>query len=764
MTPPASAQPPSRLDTPAIQAQPGFKLGELIENVVVYWPVAVLVALATLAGASVYALRQQPVYTADALIRVGGKQPGSAVTSLGSAGQMLSPEGASMQTELELLYSRNVVGRALETLRANTEVSVMNRYPVVGIWLSTKLQRGPDGLVDPPFGLDGYAWGGEELLIENFEVSDQWIGRPLQLTVSEPGRWDLRAQAGGEVLLSGEMGTEVSTAEDDLRLKVNRMRGRPGTTFRLVRYDPVERAAQFAGRINARESNRGSSMIRISLEDGSPREAQRIVNALAEAYVQQNIEQRSEEAQKSLSFLQERLPELKAQADEAESDLIEFRKNEKTLDITAEISGNMEKAVELAKNRLLAEDKRLELSSRFKSDHPVMQTLERQISKLGIEEASLNRSFEALPAVLQKQIQLQRNLELRNQLYNSMLNNAQQIQIAKAGTVGSVAIIDRAVLPQYPTRPNRPRIVAMGGLLGLLLGLAAAQAAAMLAGRVRDPKKLEQTTGLPTLAIVPNAPEQIDIEAANKVTNTPTLLSELHPNSPGVEALRSLRMATQFALAETKRGKVVLITSAVAAQGKSFISANLSFLLASTGRRTLLIDADVRRSTLSRFLKFQSQKGLSEILLGEARLQDVLLPNIYPNLTLLPSGKILKNPGEAFASADLATVINTLANNFDYIVIDSPPLLAVMDAAVLARTADLSAFVVRQGSVSHGEVDDALRVFARSGSQVSGIIFNGYAPSRVRYGYGYGRRYGYYRYGNAPTGLRSLFARKRTSY
>jgi tyrosine-protein kinase Etk/Wzc len=277
----------------------------------------------------------------------------------------------------------------------------------------------------------------------------------------------------------------------------------------------------------------------------------------------------------------------------------------------------------------------------------------------------------------------------------------------------------------------------------LFFGFLAAQIVGFTARMVRDPKKLESAVRVPTLGILPIAFEQ-DQSKATK--DNPYMLAYAAPTAVPVEALRSLRTAVLFALSETPRNKVVLITSAVPGQGKSFIAANLSYLFATGGKRVLLIDADVRRSTIGRYVKEpRPVVGLSAVLQDGHDADALILRNVYPQLDVLPAGQHVKNPGDLFSRSALADLVNLYSGQYDLVLIDSPPILPVNDAANMASMADITLFVARQNLVTLAEVEESLVLLQRAGKKADGLVFNGFVPSRLRYGYGY--KYSYYRYG-----------------
>jgi len=198
----------------------------------------------------------------------------------------------------------------------------------------------------------------------------------------------------------------------------------------------------------------------------------------------------------------------------------------------------------------------------------------------------------------------------------------------------------------------------------------------------------------------------------------------------------------------------------VPSQGKSFISANLAYLFAAMGKKVLLIEADVRRASLKRYVDFNSEDpGLSSVLRDGMDAQAVILKDVYENLDFLPAGPRVKNPGDMLSNDKMQELIHNCAEQYDYVVIDSPPLLPVHDARALAKAADLTVFVVRQDMTSISEVREAIDICGKSGSKIDGLIFNAFIPSRIRYGYGYG-----YHYYKGYKGKYSKYAYRRYGY
>lgn len=756
---------------PQIQEEGGgFSIADILENIFFFrWYFLGCFAVVT-SLAILYALFSSPIYVADTLIQVEEKK-GSQLGALSQVAKALDVQQSPVLGEIEIIRSRTVIGQAVESLKANITVEVANRFPVIGTWLARIMDKDADGLVKAPWSGSTLAWGGEELRIGKLVMPTKDYGQAFFLKMGPDRSWEF-LNDDDTVLIKGQ-GTEqeASSADGRFSLAIESFRARPGTVFRIKMYSSLSRISQILGILTAAETKRQSGIIKLTIEDRNPARAALMLNSIASAYVRQNVSRRSEEAEQSLQFLNQELPRLRAQLEISEQSLNVFRNEKKTIDIPGEIKELLTQATTLEKSRLELELKRKEYTIRFQPDYPLLKAANSQLEEVKVQTAALNKQISQLPQVQQDYIRKARDVEVNNQLYVSLLNNAQQLQIAKAGTVGNVAVVDPAVVPERPARPNKPLTVAIGALLGLLLGFVVCQALAFLTGIVRDPKKLEAAINLPILSILPLSLDQVDaLESAQTVkdggkvlewTGSPPayMLSKEKPTAIAVESLRSLRTSLLFALSEKPRGKVLLITSAVPSQGKSFISANLAYLFAAMGKKVLLIEADVRRSSLKRYIDFNPKDpGLSSILKEGATPESVILKSVYENMDFLPAGPRVQNPGDMLSTDRMQSLIHDSAELYDFVVIDSPPLLPVHDARSLANAADVTAFVVRQDMTSVSEVREAIDICDKSGNKIDGLIFNGFIPSRIRYGYGYGygyskaykgayRKYGYRRYG-----------------
>lgn len=737
------------IEDPVDNEESSFSVSEIFENILYYKKIFIAVVVIVFGITIVYALLATPIYKVDVLIQVEDKK-GSALSNALDATQGIDSQGSSVSGQMEIYKSRNVIGRAVESLFLNTTVQVTNRIPFFYGLIYRLLNKNQDGLAIPPIDGLNIAWGGEDLIFDSFIIPHQYLRKPLTLKVGESGHWDLYDEFENR-LATGKVGTNSVSSDGKWLVNIKLLKANPGTEFKLVQYSLLSRINQITPRLKTEESGKGSGLFRVYFEDPNPAFAQRLLNAVSQSYVDQNTERKEEEVEKTLKFLSRELPELSKKMDQAEGAFSDFRNQENTIDVPGEIQALMTRSSEIETQRLELEMKRSEMAQRYQPAHPYFKALNNQIAQLKAENASLEREISALPETQRKYVKYAKDAEISSKLYVNLLDMSQQLQITKAGTVGNVYIIDKAIIPEGPDKPNKMLIVAGGGLGAILLGGLVANLLGFILATLRDPKKLEETTGIRTFAVLPLSQEQREFD--DNDFSTPHLLAKEKPNSMLVEGLRSLRIAIQFGLMNKTNRKVILLTSAVPGQGKSFISANLAYTLCSNGKKVLLIDADIRKSGLRHYFDIHHKIGLTDYLEERATKEDAIVLNAINNLDIIPSGKSIKNPGDVFFGNQLNELVKWGSENYDYVIIDSPPVLPVNDAVMLSRFSDLVLFVVRQNLTSMSETNQSLENFDKIGAKPDGFVFNGYTPSLLTYGsaYGYGSygRYGRYgRYGS----------------
>jgi tyrosine-protein kinase Etk/Wzc len=710
-------------------AQEGFRLSpvDMLENLLDRKFLFLAICVACVALSIAYIVLSSPVYKADALIQVEERKS-SPLGSLSDVSKALDVQESPVAGELDILRSRSVMLQAMDATVAQAEVSVKNHVPLVGGFLSTILPREPNGLVDPLIQSPHYAWGGEHVVFRTFDVPDSHIGKKLELDFIGDGKWALK-DAEGRALLDGQVGTPA--AADGFKVDIGEIVALPGTQFTVRRVATQTRLEEIQKIFNAVETKRQSGVMQLSYENANPVFAARFVNAVAAAYLESNNKRRAADSERSLAFLNAQLPVVKARVQKAEQALNDYRNREGTIDVQGEAKNLLDESALVEKSRLEAKLNYQDLVQRWGQGQPQLVAAENKFRALDQKSAELQKRIARLPAMQQEYLRLARDVEVNNQLYVGLMNNAQQLQIAQAGAGANAALVDRALVPVKPERPRRAIVLLLGAAFGVVLGFVVTQLIPLLSGRIRDPKRLESMVGIQTLGVLPISPHQLE---ASDAKSPRFMLSHEQSDTPLVEAMDALAHSLKHKLDSKQGAKVVLVTSAVPGQGKSMLSANLAYLYAERGLKTLIIDADMRRSSLHRYLPVNREEGLSNVLQGKVdALKAISQP--YENLHAMPAGKHVRQVRNLLGFDRLHALIESMRDHYDMIVIDSPPVLPMADAAALSKVADATIFVARQGMVSYGEVTESVSRLNKVGTEVDGLVFNGFEPSPLRYGY-----------------------------
>ncbi|MEP6720834.1 MAG: polysaccharide biosynthesis tyrosine autokinase [Variovorax sp.] len=732
---------PSNAPAPAIVAEDEVELGHYFEALVAQKWLIAAIALVVLAIGVVYAALQRPVYESNLLIQVEDTE-GASKTFLAEATSAFDVKTPS-SAEMEIIRSRTVLGQAIDATKLDI-VAAPRYVPYVGGWLA----RRATGLSDPGFlGMPGYVSGTEQIVVANFNVPVRLEANTFTVVAKGGGQYALQHPALAQPL-TGTVGTplKADTRDGPIELTVAELAGKPGAEYSLTKLSRLSTIGSLQARLGLSEKGKQSGIINVSMEDNNPVQLARVLNAVGAQYVRQNVERKAAEAQKTLSFLDVQLPLYKRQLEQSEEVYNRYRNQKGTVAFTEEASLVLGTAVDRQTRLLDLQQRRRDLESRFTSNHPSVQTLDAQIAALQRDIGDVQTRIKSLPALQQEAVRMERDVKVNTELYQSLLNNAMQLRLVKEGKVGNVRVLDEAVVPEGPVKPNRRTIVAVAFALGLFLGIVVAFIRnALIEQRIKDPHEVESQTALPVFSTIPVSVAQTEI-AQRRLTGATgvRLLAIERPDDLAVESLRSLRTAMQFAMLEAPNNRV-MITGATPGVGKSFVTSNFAALMAAAGKRTLLIDADLRRGHLHQYLGLQRHGGLSELIAGSLTIQQTVHRQVVPNLDFLATGQLPPNPAELLTSDSFTSTLARLSEQYDMVVIDTPPVLVASDTAAIATHAGTVLLVARANLSSMGELKESTRRLALGGKAATGVLLNAMDAKRRAYG---GYKYGRYRYTN----------------
>jgi tyrosine-protein kinase Etk/Wzc len=708
----------------------GVSLAEYVDVLVEgRWLIGAIAAVAVVLGAG-YAFVATPVYRSDVLVQVEQKKGG-----LGGLDDLsgLFGESSPAETEIEILRSRSLVGQVVDELKLDL-VAEPRRFPLFGNALAKRhAEEEPAGAF---LGLGSFGWGGERISVQRLELSPRWEDSedPFVLVAGEGGAYAVRA--GDQELVAGQVGKAAEG--NGVALFVSELRARPGTEFAIAKLSRDEVVAEFQRDLRIAEKGKKTGVLQLALEGPDRARIAAVLDALSQAYLRQNVERKSAEAEKTLAFLETQLPELKSNLDAAEAELETYRTHKGGLDVSIETEAAVKRSVEIEKAVSELQVESADLRQRFTQSHPMVVALIGKLAKLQSERTLMEERMRKLPEAELESARRMRDVKVANELYLTLLNKAQELKVIKSGTIGTVRILDAAILPAKPVKPKKPTILALSLFLGLALGVAAAFGRRALDRGVEDPDLVERTIGVPVYASVPHSGVQNGRTRKRSHGERIPILAAADPGELAIESLRSLRTSLQFSLLEAKN-QIVTIGGPAPGVGKSFVAANLGHLLAESGKRVLVVDGDMRRGHLHRYFGGGREKGLSEAVLGTIPVAEAVRPAETPNLFFLSTGGLPPNPAELLGSDRFHKLLDQLARDYDLVLVDLPPVLAVTDGALVARAAGVNLIVLKAGKHPMREIQAAMRQFHRNGVRAHGFVMNDVVIDR-----GLGRKSAYH--------------------
>ncbi|POR45259.1 tyrosine-protein kinase Etk/Wzc [Paraburkholderia eburnea] len=734
---------PSIKSVPTSAEKSELDLGYYLDMVISHRWLIAIIASAFLAMGMLYACFASPVYRADIMLQVEDSSDGVAGGNLVSSVSSLFQVKSVTAGEIEILRSRLVVSHAVDKLKLYIDASP-SYFPLIGRWIA---RHNADGLSRPGiFGMGGFAWSSESIEVDQFDVPAELEGEHFFITALGDDSYRLSGE-GFDNPVEGKIGKPETfrSSEGDVFLTVTKLSGKRGARFKITRSSRLTIIGQIQKDLEIQEMGKQQSdVIGVALRGTDPVLISKIMNEIGREYVRQNVDRKTEEAGKSLQFLQEQLPKMKAALEDAEQNYNNYREKHGTLDIGTEGKLVLQQSVEAQTQLLALKQRRADLLTRFGPEHPSILAINQQISELEKASGGVDERIEGMPSTEQDVVRFERDVEVRKALYLALLQSSQQLNLLKAGKVGTVRMVDSAPVPEVPVWPAKALVIPISVLVGLVVGFAAAFVKTTFFGGVDDPLEIEQRAGLNVYATIPHADLQRGITAkADAKSPHISILALAHPEEPAVESLRSLRTSLQFALLEA-RNNVVLVTGPAPGVGKSFLSINFAALIAAGGKRVILIDADMRKGHLNQSFGQARPGGLSELLAGDASISSAIRKTTLSNLDFMATGIIPSNPAELLLRPRLGEIVAECSRIYDIVIVDAPPILAVTDAAILAPHAGSTFLVARAHTTKMGELVESARRVELGGGNVTGVLLNGIKVLPGRYGYG--STYGNYRY------------------
>jgi tyrosine-protein kinase Etk/Wzc len=607
----------------------------------------------------------------------------------------------------------------------------------------------------------------------------------------------------GKLVGEGKSGHLMQTK--DFILLLNDLKGEKGESFRLTLppFDGV--VDKLRKKIKAVEVGRMTNIIKISYQNTDTILARDIVNTLIMSYLEQNISFKAEEAHRTVDFVEDQIQGVNKELDRSEKDLQVYKSSSGVISLDTEAEALIEKIAEMEKTQadVSIQKKQVEFaldalkqamrkgtiySPAIMRDDPLMVGMAGKLSDLEVQKRALltdytekhtavkaiqeqieetqkkirstyetsltnltkqqndiahqlslyEKKMRTLPEAERELARLTRISSVNANIYTFLLQKHEEARIARASTISNIDVVDPAIAATIPCKPKTAIYLILGLLFGCALGIGLVFFQEYLDDTVKNADEAKRVMGLPLLGVIPHIPEH----APNGNSRDPiSLFTSLEPKSVVSESFRSLRTSLHFSAINNREKKIILVTSTFPEEGKSIISSNLANIFSQNGTKVLIIDCDLRRSSLHKKFGHSKTPGLSELLTGDVTFLEAKHDTGIIGLDLITAGTTPPNPSELLGSEAMRQFLLTQRENYDHIILDAPPLMVVTDAPVLTAIVDMTILVMETMRVPVKVAQQMRDLLVTLRAPVAGLIINDKK--------GYGDGYGYYNYGGS---------------
>ncbi len=705
--------------SPAASGGDEIDIGRLVGTVIeAKWWVAGITAVFA-AAAIVYAIFATPIYSADALVRIEQNQGSALVQDISNA---LTSKPPASEAEIQMITSRLVLGKTVDDLDLDIAVS-KNTFPILGAGWDRLMGR-----------------QNQTVKVTTFERPASMADSTFTLDVLSPTTFRLSNDDGFSV--DGKVGEPVN--KGGVSMMVAGIAADEGASFTVTKYSTLGMINTLQNSLSVTEDGKDSGVLTLTMVGEDKDQIREILNSIARNYVAQNVARKSEEAAKSLEFLEVQLPQVRSQLDIAENKLNAYRQQKDSVDLPLEAKSVLDSMVNIDAQLNELTFREAEISKLYTKIHPAYRTLLEKRRALEEEKAKLSQRVTAMPKTQQEIVRLTRDVESGQQVYMQLLNKQQELKITKASTVGDVRIVDPAITQPGVVKPKKALIVLGSIILGLMLSIVGVLLRSLFNRGIESPQVLEEH-GINVYASIPLSEWQKSRDSVKSVNGVKRykqsqLLAVGNPTDLAIEAIRSLRTSLHFAMMQAQNN-VLMMTGVSPSIGKTFVCANLAAVISQTNKRVLMIDCDMRKGYSHELLGTANDNGLSDVLVGKTAVEHCAKKTSVANFDLVPRGQVPPNPSELLMGERFSELLKWGSANYDLVLIDTPPILAVTDAAIVGRHAGTTLMVTRYAVNTLKEVETSLSRFEQNGIEVKGVILN----SIFRRATGY-QDYGYYEY------------------
>ena len=705
-----------------------------------FWLITLMTILGFIIGFFI-STQSTTYYKTSALIQVNDALTKNSVLSGLSNFTGKISQASPSQKQIALIKSRYILEPVIRQM--NLRISSTPIYvPIVGKTIAHFYHHA--GLSPAFLNLKQYAWGGESIKVSKLSLDPQIAAlQPLSVVVENKEHFKLY-DADNNLILSGKVGSLAhSKIYPKTAILITQMTARNQQRF-SVKLTPLDSTVnKLKSALSISDAGKNSSnnvdtgVLSISLKWASKTQAPTILNTLLNVIKEKDLQQKTQTAQQALAFVEQQLPHIKKDMVANQIKLNNYKAEKGIINPNAQALSMLK-----LKDTLLNKQNQLhllkkKLSHYFQPKHPIMNNINLELKTVNDQLKGIAKKVQQTPRLDQKALSLTRNLKIEDSIYSKLANQVQQLQILKAGTTGNVQILNHATTTLTPLPSNQKQITIFSGLGALLLTIIIVVTMENLAVGIRDPLQLEKLLNISLHAIIPFSKAQKKIA---KNSNASMILALTKPKDIAIESLRSLRTTLSLNMLDEEH-RIIYIMGPSPSIGKSFITLNLAQVFAETGKKICLICADLRKGKIHRSLNQAQSPGLTEFLQDKACMNEIIRST--PNLDFVSCGSYPENPAELLSKDALSKLLSSLEKQYDLIIVDTPPILAVTDGCIIAQNPGMSLLTVGLGKNQIDEVRTTIKRLESNKISINGMICNYYTQKQQNYNY---HSYYYYKY------------------
>ncbi|MCL8608228.1 polysaccharide biosynthesis tyrosine autokinase [Proteus mirabilis] len=647
-----------------------------------------------------YSFLATPIYQANATLQYDKMSQVSLLDQMSDV-MPFANSNSQVDSEIEVIKSRMVLGKTVADLNLDTQVA--------------------------PAGFFDRLWGDKaSVAISLYSLPEHLIGEPAIVTYLGENRYALHID---NQTFEGKVGELLK--QDEISLLVSSINAEVGQEFTLskdARYSTIE---NLRNTLTIAEVGKGTGIINLAIKGADKAENVQILNSIIQNYVDQNTERKKEVTNNTLQFLDEYLPKVKTKLDNYENQLNAFRKKNESIDLSLEAKSALDSALQVEEKLNELTFKEVEIQQLYTRNHPAYQSLLDKRQQLLREKEKISKNIQKLPNTQQQIVRLTRDVESEQAIYNQLVAKQQELSVLNSGITADVRIIDSAESQPNAVAPKKSLILVLATILGFIVGCAYVIAREFFNNKIKGTEDID-ALGVNVYATIPfSTHEKKLIAAGNK---RPLALE--NPADTAVEAIRSLRTSVYFSVMN-QGNNLVMISSASPGVGKSFVTSNMAVVLANAGKKVLLIDTDLRKGRIHKAFGLSNKTGLSEYLAQQDITQPTIHHGVIENLDVICRGKNVTHSSELLMGERFKHLLDTVKGQYDIVVIDTTPILAITDSAIIGKYVGTSLLIAHYGVNTVKDIELSLKRFKQNDIEITGVILNGIDAKSDDYNYVY---------------------------